>query len=245
MYCISCGAQVPENAAFCPACGAKVARPAPEEKASDQTLRPLVCAFCGSGNLKKVRKGEFLCEHCGRRFLADVQDEVLSPEEARAKLLAILAEAEIRADRKDYQGELSALSKGLEVEPEDPTLLLRLGRSCQRNGLVQEAMDYYRKAEAVSPNDPIVYVNQGALYVRQDMDAEAKPLLEKAIAMIEADPMSASSGDIAVTYGNYALCIGKLGDLRGAKRYLVIARKKGYSKESISYICRKLGIIML
>lgn len=247
MYCISCGAPVPENAAFCPACGAKVAEPQPAEKerTDGESLHVITCAFCGSSNLKKVRKGEFLCEHCGSRFFTGNQNEVLSPEEAQAKLLAILAEAETWADKKDYNNELRILSKGLELNPDDPTLLLRLGRSCQRLGLVQESRDYYAKAEAVSPGDPIVYVNQGALYMRQDMPKEAKPLFEKALKMIEADPLSASTGDIAITYGNYALCIGKLGDLRGAKRYLVLAKKKGYSKESINYICRTLGLIML
>ena len=247
MYCISCGAPVPENAAFCPACGAKVERTqaAEKAKASGKDLHALTCSFCGSGNLKRIRKGEYLCEHCGSRFFADDQDAALSPEEAQAKLLALFAEAESCADKNDYQSELRILSKGLELNPDDPTLLLRLGRSCQRNGLVQEAMDYYRRAEAVSPDDPIVYVNQGTLYLRQGLPKEAKPLFEKALGMIEADPMSASSGDIAVTYGNYAWCIGKLGDLRGAKKYLVIAKKKGYSKDSVSYVCRDLGIIML
>ena len=247
MYCISCGAQVPENAAFCPACGAKVANlpPAETSKAPGKNLHPIICAFCGGNTLKKVRKGEYLCEHCGSRFFAGDQDGILSPEEVQAKLLAILAEADSFAEKKNYQEELRSLTRGLEVDPEDPTLLLRLGRSCQRNGLMLEAMDYYRRAEAVSPDDPIVYVNQGTLYLRQDLPKEAKPLFEKALAMIEADPMSATAMDTAVTYGNYAWCIGRLGDLQGAKRWLVLAKKKGYSKDSIKYVCRDLGIIML
>ena len=62
------------------------------------------------------------------------------------------------------------------------------------------------------------------------------------IAMIEADPMSASTADAAVTYANYAFCIGKLGDLAGARKYLTIAKKKGCNEQTLDYFCKALKI---
>ena len=242
MFCIYCGTRIPEHAAFCPACGAKVAVVNVEEKERPTGMRAAVCASCGSNNLKRVGKGEYLCEHCGSRFFTEEEDDVLSPEEKKAKLLAVFAEAEGCADKGDHQAELSVLSKGLELVPDDCTLLLKLGRACAKLHLVQETMDYYRKAEKANPNDPIVYVNQAVEYLKLDMPAEAKPLLEKALDMMDADPLSASAGDTAVTYGNYALCLGKLGDRAGARKYLNLAKTKGYSKQSVDNICRMLKI---
>ena len=65
---------------------------------------------------------------------------------------------------------------------------------------------------------------------------------EKAVAIIVSDPLSASAEDTAVTYGNYAYCLGKLGDRKNAKKYLSIAKEKGYSKDSIDTICRDLHL---
>lgn len=242
MFCIYCGTRIPDKGVFCPACGAKAAVIKAEEKERPAGMRAVACAACGSGNLKRIGRSEYLCEHCGSRFFAQEPDGAMSREEEKAKLLALFAEAKTYADKGDYQAELIALSKGMELVPGDGTLLLKLGRASSRLGLVQEAMDYYRKAAEVSPHDPIVYVNQGVEYMKQEMAAEARPLFEKGIAMIEADPMSASTADAAVSYGNYAFCIGKLGDLAGARKYLTIAKKKGCNEQTLDYFCKALKI---
>ena len=61
-------------------------------------------------------------------------------------------------------------------------------------------------------------------------------------AIIVSDPMSACAEDIAGTYGNYAYCLGKLGGMKNAKKYLSVAKEKGYSKDSIDTICRDLHL---
>ena len=153
MFCIYCGTRIPDSAIFCPACGAKAAVLKVEEKEKPDVMRAAVCAFCGSGSLKRIGREEYLCEHCGSRFFASEPEDFMSHEEAKAKLLAIFAEAAGHADNGDYQAELAALSKGLSLVPEDSTLLLKLGRASMRLNLVQEAMDYYRKAEEICPED--------------------------------------------------------------------------------------------
>ena len=244
MFCIYCGTRIPENGVFCPACGAKAAviRVEEKEKPAGNGMRAVACASCGSGNLKRIGKGEYLCEHCGSRFFTEEPDDVLSPEEKNAKLLALFAEAESYSAKDDYQAELSTLTKGLELAPENSRLLLRLGRACASLGLLREAMEYYGKAEKANPDYPIVYLNQAILYLKQDMAAEAKPLLDKALALIGENPMSASTGDIAITYANYAQCIGKLGDRAAAKKYLSMAKEKRCDKSWLDYVSAVLDM---
>ena len=52
MYCAFCGSPLPEKAAFCPTCGAKVQAPpqAGSENPNGNGLRPALCSFCGSGS---------------------------------------------------------------------------------------------------------------------------------------------------------------------------------------------------
>lgn len=70
MFCISCGKSLPDNFLFCPFCGAKLTR---EGKPEEPHLRPLQCTSCGGTNLKKIRTGEYRCEHCGMVFSVDGQ----------------------------------------------------------------------------------------------------------------------------------------------------------------------------
>ena len=239
MFCISCGSSLPDNALFCPACGAKVAG---EAKPEAPHLHSLRCTSCGSTNLKKIRTGEYRCEHCGTVFCTDGQIPGEDREAQDANVAVLLSEAQAYADKGDYQNELRILAKAMELAPEDNTVLLRLGRAYWRLGSHEKAMEYYRIAEELYPGDPIVYVNIGSSFLKLGHYAEAKVQYETGIAIIEADPMSACADDIAVTYGNYALCIGKLGDRKGAKKYLSIAKEKGYDQKSFDIVCKELHL---
>ena len=239
MYCKSCGAVLPDDAAFCPACGAKVAEAGKAEKSS---LRPVRCTACGSNNLKKLHTGGFRCEHCGTVFYSGERDAGTDREALDAKVAVLLSEASAFAEKKDYHHELQKLSEAIKIAPEDNTVLLRLGRAYWRLGSNEKAMEYYRMAEELYPDDPSVYNNMGSAFFKLGHYAEAKAQYEKAVAIIESDPMSSCGEDTAITYGNYAYCLGKLGDRENARKYLSIAKEKGYSKESISTICKDLRL---
>ncbi len=236
MFCINCGKPLPDNALFCPACGAKVTR---EAESGEPHLHAMRCTSCGSSDLKKTGRGEYVCQHCGTKFYTDEQK---SGEDDEAKTAVLLSEAQEYAEKKDYLNELRTLIKAVELTPENNTVLLRLGRAYWRLNLPVKALEYYRRAEELYPDDPIVYTNIGSAFLKMGHNAEAKEQYEKAIAIIESDHMSATADDIAITYGNYALCIGRLGDRKGAKEYLSVAKGKGYSRESIATICRELHL---
>ena len=239
MFCISCGSALPDNALFCPVCGTKVTG---EAKPKASHLRTMRCTSCGSNNLKKMPSGGYRCEHCGTEFYTDGKDTGGDAEAQEAKVAVLLSEAAAYAEKKDYQNEVQTLAKAMELAPEDNLVLLMLGRAYSRLGLCEKALEYYRKAEELYPDDPIVYVNIGSALFRLGHYAEAKEQYEKGIALIESDPMSACAEDTAVAYGSYALCIGKLGDKRSAKKYLSIAKEKGYDRESIDTICKQLHL---
>ena len=229
MYCIFCGSALPENVIFCPACGKKVTN---ESKPEESHLRSMRCTSCGSNHLQIIRSGEYRCEHCGTIIYKDGKDPE-NDEAQEAKAAVFISEAEAYAKKGDYLSELQALAKALELSPENNTVLLRLGRAYWRLGLSEKALEYYRIAEKLYPGDPIVYINIGSAFLKLGHYAEAKAQYEKGISIIESDPMSACTDDTAVSYGNYALCVGKLGDIKSAKKYLSIAKEKGYSKDSI------------
>ena len=239
MYCMFCGTLLPDKALFCPACGAKLTG---ETKREESELRPVRCTSCGSGELKKVRAGEYRCTHCGTLFYTDGRRPGEEDEARDVKVAVLLSEAQAHAEKGDYQNELRTLAKAMELDPENDTVLLRLGRAYWRLGSVDKTLEYFRRAEELYPGDPVVYVNIGSAFLKLGQYAEAKEQYERGIAIIEADPRSACAEDTAIAYGNYALCVGRLGDKKSAKKYLSLAKEKGYSRESIDTICRQLHL---
>ena len=239
MYCRICGTALPDAAAFCHACGAKVSG---GEKAGTMELYPVRCTACGSSSLKKIRKDEYRCEYCGTVFYTNEQSIGEDHESTDAKVAVLLAEAAAFAEKKDYNNELQTLIKAKELDPENDFVLLRLGRVYWKLGSLEKAMEYYQIAEELYPNDPTVYNNIGSNYFKMGQYAKANEQYEKAIALIEADPTSANGEDVAITYGNYAYSLGKLGDRKNAKKYLSLAKEKGYSTDSINTICKELHL---
>ena len=201
----------------------------------------LTCASCGSNVLKKIKKGEYVCEYCGSRYLFD-DDKSIDDEQTQSDLMSIFAEAEAYRAKGELEKELQALVKGLDIAPDNCTLMLKLGRTYRMMGEPKKAYEYYRKAEELDPDDPVVYNNLGSLYLTQERYEEAKPYMDKCLKMIEEDPLSADIDEIAVIYNNYALSIGKAGDLDSARKYLKMAKDKGCAERHLSYVCDKLKI---
>ena len=203
----------------------------------------MTCPNCGAQLQIDADRAQVFCEHCGTKLYTGEQMSDGDVEKHEAEAAALLSEAQGYAEKKDYRNELRTLAKAMEIAPENNTVLLRLGRAYWRAGLPEKALEYYHIAEELYPEDPIVYANIGSAYLKLGHNEKAKEQYEKAISMIEADPMSACADDIAITYGNYALCVGRLGDRNTAKKYLSIAKEKGYSKDSIDTICGELHLL--
>lgn len=162
--------------------------------------------------------------------------------EREAKLVAVFNEAAAYAAKEEYQKELEVLAGALSYAPDDCSLLVKLGRVYRRLGYSKKALEYYEKAKAADPGDPTIYANIGAVYLTAGEYETARPYYEQALALMEKDPLCATKGDKATTYGNYGLCLGELGDLNGAKKNLIVARKIGYGADMIRNICQRIHI---
>lgn len=232
MLCPRCKKQIADDEKICPECGEKI-----EETLL--SIRPLACSSCGNRSLKRVRKGEYVCEYCGSHYLINEQADI-DEEEAAAKLTSLFIEADEHREKGDIKAELKVLIRALDVAPEDCHLMLKISRAYRLLGNFKKACEYLVRAQNIDPNDPVVANNWAVLFINQDQYEMAKPYLEKSIRIIEEDPLSASLDDIAVTYGNYALCLGLLKDMDGARKYFKIARDKGLDDRTFFKMCKKL-----
>ena len=111
MLCKRCGSRLPDEAAFCPACGAQAPHDAITSAGTwfEEGAAPAVCASCGSRSIRIVRKGEYLCEYCGSRFFAKGQDVAASEEDVTAELMALFEEAAKYESRDQISSELRVL----------------------------------------------------------------------------------------------------------------------------------------
>ena len=240
MFCKYCGALIEDDKTVCPKCGKDIS--VEENETDGNNVRSLICTSCGGTDFKKIGRNEYICRYCGSRSFIEQNKKISDDPDAETKMIAIFDEA-AEYERKDmYNNELQVLSKGLQIDPDDCDLLAKLGRVYWRLGYLDRARKYLDKAVLLYPNDPAIYNNIGLLYVSKNMFIEAKQYIEKSIRLLESDPLSATPNDTAVIYGNYALCIGKLGDKQGAIQYLKIAKEKGYVSSSIANICKRLKI---
>lgn len=240
MFCTKCGTLLSDDETYCPKCGNKVS--VKEDEADNDNILSLVCESCGSTKFKMIRKGEYVCRYCGSTFFMKQDEPPQDDPDVSAKLFAIFQEAAKHEENNKYKKELQVLSQGLEIAPDDCTLLTKLGRVYWRLGMFDWSRKYLEKAERLYPNDPVVYNNIALLYLSKNLYAEALPYFEKSVALAETDPISVGNNDTAVIYGNYALCLGLLGDIEQARKYLGIAKKKGYRSGSIKNVCKRLKI---
>lgn len=167
---------------------------------------------------------------------------VMRKEEKEARILELIAKTDKLHTIDEYNEELKALAEGLELDPENITFLIRTGRAYRCLGFPQKALEYYEKAKAVNPDDPTLLTNIGAVHLSQGEYAAARPYYEKGVALIERNPSSVTAHDAGVAYGNYAFCLGKVGDIKGAKKHLKNAKAKGYPQDNINNICQQLNI---
>ena len=250
MYCMYCGKQLPDDARFCMNCGKALAQnpapagqEAPKSGVASNVGQVLIrCNCCGGSDLKPVQRGVVRCENCGSKYWVDEHNRIESSEEVDAQLYAIFLEAANYQIKEDYANELQALAKALPIAPDNAMLMNKLGRVYRRLGLHQKALEYYKKAIALDSSITVAHSNMGAVYLVTEQYEQARPYYERAIAMARENPMSVTKNDRAVMMGNYALCVGMLGDLPLAKTYLAEAEALNYSPEMVKLIRERIGL---
>ena len=170
------------------------------------------------------------------------QEPAMSEAKREIKLISLFTEAAALAEKGEYAKELDLLLSNAELGSKSASYMIKVGRAYRRLGYNHKALEYYEKARELDPKDPTIYSNIAIVYVTAGEYSEGKPFFEQAISMAEAAPLSVSTGDLASIYGNYARCIGMLGDIRGAKKYLKLAKDKGYNEAYFNDVCQTLHI---
>ena len=244
MFCIHCGGTLPDGAAFCPSCGKKVINysSAVHTQTAKSIFRPGVCPACGSNQLKVLRPGVYLCEHCGTKSFSEEPAALEDDAPLDVRVAVLLKEAEEYSANKDLKNELLSLSKALPLAPENYSVLFYLGRCYSRLDLYDKALECFRKADALYPNDPDVTVMLGTVNMNRGNTVEAKGYYEKVLKMIEEKQVPVSSSTAVTVYVSYGHCLGRLGDKEAALKYFSLAKENGYSQSGIEPYCKELGL---
>ncbi len=93
-------------------------------------------------------------------------------------------------------------------------------------GKVDEAMEYYKKAEAVDPNHTELYISMGLILAHQDKLDEAEKIFKKALYVDK------KCGE---AYFNLGCLAGLQGDSNQAVTYIDMARTNGYESAQMYF----------
>jgi tetratricopeptide (TPR) repeat protein len=120
-----------------------------------------------------------------RRFLIDQMKRFGADDRAlRGRWVLVLGYFGDRALAKgDPGGAETAYHKALEVMPNDPRVLLKLGLAYANAGDVPNAVDSYRRSIAADARQPLAYVNLGIALENQNDLAGAGDAYQRAIAV--------------------------------------------------------------
>jgi len=113
--------------------------------------------------------------------------------------------------KDDYLLWADALSKS----PEKPRVYNNLGMACERRGLYEEAMRYYKRAIELKPDYANAHVNLGNMYMIKD--GRLKEAEEEYRTALKIQP------DYAVAYFNLGLLYMATGDKEMARYFFTKA----------------------
>jgi Tfp pilus assembly protein PilF len=133
------------------------------------------------GNDAAVRR--FLTE----RLRADATDDRV----VRARWSAVLG---FLADQSrangDAVGAVTTYEKALEIEPDNPRILLNLGVSLNESGNAAGAVERIRQSLALDERQPLAHVNLGIAYQALDRPDEAASAYRRALVLNEHEPLA-------------------------------------------------------
>ena len=153
-----------------------------------------------------------------------------------ATIYRYLLEAEQHMCANNFSEELNALSKALSIAPNNPGILVKIGR-CQRQlGEQRKAIQAYEKAIECDPSFGVAYTNLGTIYVVNQRWTEAKKAYDFGLPLIDKN-----TDDYWQAYANYAVVIAKLGDPERANEMIIEADEHGYTNGNA---CRSLAGIL-
>lgn len=196
------------------------------------SMEQIICKSCGGNSFKKsgnIRE----CEFCGSTYTIESDNTVVDETLTDAKLVQYYLEASKYQNNNDFSGELKVLTQALELNPNNPLTLVKVGR-CYRNlNLHNEAIKMYKRAIAIDPKTGTAYTNIGTICLLNQNWSEASTYYQKGLPLIDK-----GENDYWVGYANYAIAIAKLGDPKKAEQMIAEAESHGYKNGDG---CRKMA----
>lgn len=185
-------------------------------------LGKVVCDSCGGRSFTKIGN-QYECEYCGSTYILENDDTIVEKTLTDAKIVEYYLEASKYMLENNYSEEFKALTKALDIEPNNALTLVKLGR-CYRNlGMQDKAISSYEKALELNPQMGTAYTNLGTIYILNKNYREAAAQYEKGLPFI-----SQNEDDYWTAYANYAVAVAQLGDLSRAKNMIDEAERHGY-----------------
>ena len=195
-------------------------------------LGKIVCDGCGGRSF--IKKGDsYECEYCGSSYIIENDENVVSKTLTDAQIIEYYLEATKYMLANNYSEEFKALSKALDLAPNNALTLVKLGR-CYRNlGLQDKAIEAYQKALEIDPSLGTAYTNLGTIYILNQKWSEAATQYQMGLPLIDQ-----KEDDYWTAYANYAIAVAKLGDTARANNMIKEAEQHGYKNGNT---CRSLA----
>jgi TolB-like protein/Tfp pilus assembly protein PilF len=123
-------------------------------------------------------------------------------------------QAQIYYKKQEYDAGLEQALIMLEMQPDDPLMLARVGSFYTAKGMSAEALEYGRQAARIAAGDPTIDLMLAGQHAQLGNEAEARKLLERAMA--QRNSKYVSPGTIAIVYTH-------LGEFDEAINWLYVA----------------------
>lgn len=185
-------------------------------------LKKLVCDSCGGNSFTK-RENQYECEYCGSTYTLDNDETVVKKSLTDAKIVECYLEATKYMLKNNHAEEFKVLSKALEMDTNNVTTLVKLGRCYRTLNMQEDAIRCYEKALELDPKMGGAYTNLGTIYVLNGDYKKAAEQYEKGLPLI-----SKSGSDYWTAYANYAIATAHLGNRSKANNMIAEAEKHGY-----------------
>jgi len=242
MFCMKCGTKLPDDAVFCYKCGFNMSAMQSQEPAA-QTPQPVAekpkkstgsgiklgfrqCVTCGSNQIKMIRPGEYLCEHCGNQYVAKDQEADLMVTDK--EMYDLYVKADVLRKKGEFSEELSLLLEYKDKAWNNVDFVLKLGRAYRSVGYSSKAMECYDRAIELKPDDALIYVNMGAVYLAGKEFEKAIPLYEKGVKMIAENPALYTKDDRNIARAHYGAVLAGVGRKREGEAMIRKAEADGY-----------------
>lgn len=182
----------------------------------------MVCECCGA-KVGEEENGMCVCENCFSTYIMGDDGTVIAKYLVSDEFREIWNERKALFNKGSEQEKEALCKELLKKSHNNPALWNLLGVIYRGRNQLDEAEKCYREALMLNPKYGQLYLNIAILkYSKNDLDG-AVEFAEKAMVY-----MSPNYDNYKVLLGNYALFVGKKGDMEKAEDYLNQAEASGY-----------------